>query len=367
MNNKPLEDLRTYLSALFVERQEVIEGMLTALVARCHVLLIGPPGTAKSALVVAMVRCITGAQYFQRLLTKFSTPEELFGPYDLARLKAGSYERITTGQLPAAHVAYLDEIFKANSAILNALLNLINERTFDNGGRVERSPLMALFGTSNEFPEEPELQAVFDRFLLRYEPGYVQEASAFQRMLGQGTSAAQPSISLSDIAVLQQEAQQIPLDSETVEGLTELRNDLMQAGHIVSDRRWMQVAHSLLPARAVLAGRDRIVLEDDGEILVHCLWDDPANRSDIASIVRRRIDPVSGQLVELLEDARDAAKAALSASEDDAPAAGMEAVKKIKATRRRVTEIHSSKTQAVDAECERLLAEVMDKCLGLGD
>jgi len=102
-----LHDIRTYLNAQFVERTDVIDGLLTALVAKVHVLLIGPPGTAKSAITVALSQCIDDANYFQWLLTKFSTPEELFGPYDLAKLKQGAYERITAGKLPVANLAYL--------------------------------------------------------------------------------------------------------------------------------------------------------------------------------------------------------------------------------------------------------------------
>ena len=165
-----VNEIRNYLTATFKERDEVVDGLLTALVARVHILMIGAPGTAKSAITVALSGLIDGFDYFQWLLTKFSTPEEIFGPYDLAKLKSGLYERITFGKLPVAHMAYLDEIFKANSAILNALLTVINERVFYNGTRQDISPLMTLVGTSNEYPQEEELQAVFDRFMLRFEP-----------------------------------------------------------------------------------------------------------------------------------------------------------------------------------------------------
>jgi MoxR-like ATPase len=115
-----LQTLRHELTQLFVERDEFVDGALAALLARQHVLLIGPPGSGKSTLVHALCERIPGASYFHWLLTKFTTPEELFGPVSLQGLEQDRYYRVTHGKLPRAHIAFLDEIFKANSAILNA-------------------------------------------------------------------------------------------------------------------------------------------------------------------------------------------------------------------------------------------------------
>src|SRR5690348_13171810 len=128
-----LQQLRAELVLQFPERHGVIDGALCAILAREHVLLLGPPGTAKSALVRALAQAF-GGQYLERLLTKFSMPEELFGPVSLKGLEQDRFVRITTGKVPEAEFIFLDEIFKSNSAILNALLTLVNERVFHNDG-----------------------------------------------------------------------------------------------------------------------------------------------------------------------------------------------------------------------------------------
>lgn len=161
-----IQDAVDIMQRGLIERDTEVRLLLLAALSREHVLYIGPPGTAKSELSRRLSRLYQGA-YFERLLTRFSVPEELFGPLSMRALEEDKYVRQTQGYLPEASVAFVDEIFKANSAILNTLLTLLNERLFDNGSLRVPVPLVCMVGASNELPESEELDALYDRFLLR--------------------------------------------------------------------------------------------------------------------------------------------------------------------------------------------------------
>src|SRR5882757_3108281 len=154
------------LKSRFVGRDEVVELIALALVAGEHLFLHGPPGTAKSALIRAFARAVD-ARYFEYLLTRFSEPNEIFGPIDLVKLREGFVATVTTGMLPEAEFVFLDELFNANSAILNNLLTVLNERVYRRGAETHQLPLLSLFSASNHLPEDDALRALFDRFLLR--------------------------------------------------------------------------------------------------------------------------------------------------------------------------------------------------------
>jgi MoxR-like ATPase len=178
---KRLNLFRTSLGRFFVEKQELIDLMVIAAVAQEPLLLIGPPGTAKSDLVLKFRDAIGIADenYFEYMLTRFTEPSEVVGPIDINQLREGRYVRREQGKLPTAHMAFLDEIFKSNSAILNILLTIINERKFYQDGQPVPVNLRILFAATNEIPEHGELSALKDRFVQRLIKTLVREDRIF--------------------------------------------------------------------------------------------------------------------------------------------------------------------------------------------
>ena len=204
-----------------------------------------------------LCRRIEGANYFQWLLTRFTTPEEIFGAVSLKALEQDDYRRVTSRKLPEAQIAFLDEIFKANSSILNAILTLINERLFHNGKEIARVPLADPFGASNELPEEEELTALYDRFLFRFVVGYIVEDFRFLRMLESQKSPERTTLTLEELTELQRQARagaRYPLMS--YRSIADIRRELNKKNIQASDRRYRQ-SLALLQAHALSRWRER--------------------------------------------------------------------------------------------------------------
>ena len=260
MNNleERLRCIRDFLTTGLVERDVAVRLALVAALSGEHLLLVGPPGTAKSLVARRLRLALANTGYFERLLTRFSVPEELFGPLSIKGLEEDRYERLTKSYLPTASIAFLDEIFKANSAILNALLTLLNEREFDNGDRRERTPLTAVVGASNELPEGEELDALFDRFLLRLH--VVPVSSAGFSALLQLKDSTEPDVPVGlrltedDLAKLRKRAEDVRVPDEVLALLRDLREWCIAETILVSDRRWRKVV-KLLQTSALTNGR----------------------------------------------------------------------------------------------------------------
>ncbi len=300
-----LKKIRSGLKSRYFERDDVIDGAFCALLTGSHILLIGPPGTAKSQLANEICAKISGARYFQWLLTKFTTPEELFGAISLKGLEHDEYRRVTSGKLPEAHIAFLDEVFKASSSILNTLLTIMNERVFYNGTEKVRIPLISLFGASNELPsEEDELEALYDRFLLRYAVDYIKEDFRFLKMLNAENEIGEETVITSEeLDYCREQAGGVKLPSNILKLMARIRKELAKKGIIPSDRRYKQSV-SLLKSRAYLEGRNE-VSEDDLRFLENVLWREPGGKAEIQSVIHQALHGWSDRLRELLIQAKE--------------------------------------------------------------
>lgn len=297
-----LQDGARRLEAQFLGKEEIIRLLFISAVAGEHMVMVGPPGTAKSALVRSFADTID-ARYYDYLLTRFTEPNEIFGPVDIQAFRQGSYRRRIEGMLPEAEIAFLDEIFKANSAILNSLLGVLNSRRFSHGNTTIAVPLISLFAASNEVPSDDALSALFDRFLLRVRVDYL-DSYQFRGLLQKGaalearaleaqslgiTSSPKPAVSAGDLVTVQREFGRLleNMDEEFLATYKGLVFQIRSEGIGLSDRRVVKML-KLFAASAVFDGRDR-VNDADFFVLRH-VWNTPEQQDILQEMVGPILD-----------------------------------------------------------------------------
>ncbi len=300
-----IENLLQYLQQDIYEKETETALALLAALAGESILLLGPPGVAKSMVARRLKEAFKNARSFEYLMSRFSTPDEIFGPVSIARLKeSDKYERATEGFLPTADVVFLDEIWKAGPAIQNTLLTVMNEKLFRNGDKEIHLPLKLLVAASNELPAKGEgLEALWDRFMIRVMCGCIRNEDVFRNMLCQSantttkpTQSAPSPITAKEYAQWQKEAQGITLSSALLDAISHIRL-LLQKVEIegselarciyVSDRRWVHIAN-LLRTSAYVQGRE---VADVADLLpmYHCLWNEPIEIEQVKQIVLQSI------------------------------------------------------------------------------
>ena len=344
-----------------IERSEEIKICLTSLIAGEHPLLIGPPGTAKSLLIDSLMKWISSGKKFSALMGKFTTPEELFGTVDLVKLTHDRiYTRNTTGQLPEADLAFLDEIFLSSSAVLNTLLKVLNERTWRNTCGTEiKVPLLMCLAAGNHFPSAQELGALYDRFLFRKKVKPIESVAGRQKLLFSGSSHGvefepDEQITRDEIISARKVSRKLPWTDSARIGFLEIWKQINIAGIRIGDRRMFKTKNAI-QAFAFMNGRSQVELKDL-TISQHSLWEDPQEQPEkVAKIIRSIADPNNG----MVDEFRNALNDLRTKVKTGDPSAGFDSYKKSEALKRSLEKfIRESEDDDVIKECKLILQEV---------
>ncbi len=289
MTNTNIDKLTLVLNHIkssFVGKDEIIDLLGICLIAKENAFLLGPPGTAKSAIIRSLSQCIQNGKNFEYLLTRFTEPNEIFGPFDIRKLKDGELKTNTEGMLPEASMVFLDEIFNANSAILNSLLMALNERTFRRGRETKKIPALMFVGASNLLPEDESLNALLDRFLVRVRCDYVnpdllEDVLLAGRKLEDQKSVELPMILPEEIIDIQKLARTVdlaPIRKQYVDLIHNLRN----TGVKVSDRRAVKI-QNLIASSAIMCNRQSAILSDLW--VLKYIWDTEEQIEILAGVI----------------------------------------------------------------------------------
>lgn len=287
-----------YLNSVFIEREALISLLLLTIFSGQNMFILGKPGVAKSEIVYQTSLLFKDVKIFRYLLTKYTTPEEIFGSISLEELKKDRFYRKITKKLADVEIGFLDEIFKGNSSILNSLLMIANEKIYINDTEVVEVPLISLFGASNEIPDEEEmeeLQALYDRFTIKYIAEPIKEYKNFTMLLLQDNKEIKMDdrmlIDLNEIFTVQEAAGKITPGQNILNLMYKVREYCYENNYYVSDRKFKNML-GILKVGAFVNGRSEIITEDLF-ILPYMIWEKPEEfsviKEDIENIIIEHI------------------------------------------------------------------------------
>jgi MoxR-like ATPase len=298
-----LQTFRAALNASFLERTDVIDGLLASVITQQNAFLFGKPGTGKSELVRAVSNGFNGSKFFGYLLSPTTDPSELFGPVAVSKLLKDEYTRDVTGYLPTANIAFLDELFRGSSAVLNSLLTILNERTFNNGKDLLKTPIQSIVAATNSFPQEESLQAFCDRFLFRPTVETLSKPTS-KRLIDQWTLGFQQrpeinsDLTYEDLITLQKEAKLIQIDEEFLDRFGQVIELLGSRGISISDRRRVQILR-FMRGWALVQGDDTLYAEHLHRSLVHIVYETTDDISVIKEVLLQAIPTAEKQISDI--------------------------------------------------------------------
>lgn len=312
---KAAQQIETELNEVILEREEPIRMMNVCVVSKSHGFMLGVPGTGKSLLVKELTRRIcsadgNGLKLFDILCTRFTVPEEFFGPVSIIGLKKDEYRRNITNMLPTAELAFLDEVWRISSAVYNTLLKAMEEREYKNGTETLPIPLVSVITASNDLPQGEDLAAGWDRIALRIKVDRLtaEGRQRLHRLKAKqredevaGRARKYTTMAREQLTILQQAARAIPIPEPIFEQLYKVETALAEKGIYLGDRRWM-VTHDILRAHALLEGQTEVV-DDNLLILKHVLWEQPDHIAEVTKVLAQTVNPILARALEIKDEA----------------------------------------------------------------
>lgn len=315
---RKVQAIRDYINECVLERESETDSAMLAVMSGQSCLLLGDAGAAKTLQIQLMMN-LMGLRLFDTLMSESTKPEAIFGPTDVPALAQGIQRVKTEGYAPTAHGIFLDEVFKASGVILNPLLWLLNEHKFRNGDEgVITCPTLAVFGASNEIPQDASSRPIYDRFLIRHKVEYIRSTQNLHKLFTRATSKTKVDepehLTLEEVMYMRDVVKRVHMPSEIWGALIKTRDQVKRAvGIEISDRRLVKCI-SVIQAHALLRNRKEVVLEDL-DVLANLFWDNPDQIKKVRSIVVANSGSITGDLISYVETAESIFNQALKSGD----------------------------------------------------